>query len=319
MLAMGADLREAKRVCKEEGSLFTAWCESAECPVGYQTATRLMSVHAELGGKDITHYISSFAYGVISSVTMTRDEDIRQALIDHLKDSAESGEQITQKEINALKKALNDAQAKSKELEEQTFDARQALEKLKIERDKAKEREKEAREKKDQFAQDLIEADRQRKAIEADYRAKLQAKQQEIKDAEEVHREHLAEMRKQIANEERNRPRTDEEEAEHQARLKSLQEEANRAQVALNQATKDKAAMDRELNDLRKELALRDKVLNDWGTASIGFREVALRLTGSADGLKNIPLTDELYSQIKMIRDLAVAIVSRLDEVTHVG
>jgi chromosome segregation ATPase len=240
-------------------------------------------------------------------------------LIEHLKTSAENGEQVTQKEVTALKKALNDAQAKSKELEEQTFDARQALEKLKIERDKAKEREKEAREKRDQFAQDLIEADKQRKAMERELSAKLKDQQQALKDAEEVHREHLEEMRKRISDQERNRPRTDAEEAEHQSKLRALQEEAARAQTALNQAAKAKSDLERELNDLRKEVTLRDKVLNDWGTASIGFREVALRLTGSTDGLKRIPLTDELYTQIKTIRELASAIVAKLDEVTHVG
>ncbi len=116
---MGADLREAKQVCKEEGTLFTAWCESAECPVGYKTAQRLMTVSEQIGIKKDMQVLSSMAFGVISAVTQTRDEDIRQALIEHLKDSAENGEAVTQKEITALKKALNDAQAKAKELEEQ--------------------------------------------------------------------------------------------------------------------------------------------------------------------------------------------------------
>ena len=54
MLAMGADLQQAKKVCKEDGKTFTAWCESAECPVGFRTAQRLMSVSEKLKGKTPT-------------------------------------------------------------------------------------------------------------------------------------------------------------------------------------------------------------------------------------------------------------------------
>lgn len=319
MLAMGADLRDAKRICKEDGTLFTAWCESVECPVSYITANRLMSVHSALGNENNMHVISSMAFGVISAVTQTRDEDIRQALLEHLKDSADNGEKVTQKEITAIKKALTEAQAKAAELEDEAFNARQSLEQVKIERDKAKAREKEAREKKEQFAQDLIEADKQRKAIERDLSAKLKDQQQALKDAEEVHREHLDEMRRQIVEQERNRPRTDAEEQARQAKLNELNVEMHKAQTAINQATKEKSDLEKALMDLRKESALRDRVLNDWGTASIGFREVALRLSASADALKKIPITDELYTQIKMIRELSVSLVAALDGVTHVG
>ena len=85
MLAMGADLREAKQVCKEEGTLFTAWCESAECPVGVLTAQRLMSIHDRLGNENTSDGVFQNGLAVLSEVTMTRDEDIRQALIEHLK------------------------------------------------------------------------------------------------------------------------------------------------------------------------------------------------------------------------------------------
>ena len=98
---MGADLREAKRVCREDGTLFTAWCESAECPVGYQTATRLMSIHSELGGKNIDVGIFQNGYNILASVTMTRDEDIRAALLEHIEKEAEDGNKVTQKEITA--------------------------------------------------------------------------------------------------------------------------------------------------------------------------------------------------------------------------
>ena len=319
MLAMGADLRAAKKVCKEDGTLFTAWCESAECPVSYITANRLMSVHSSLGNENNMHVISSMAFGVLSAVTQTREEDIRAALLEHIEKEAEDGNKVTQKEITALKKALKEAQAKATELEEQSFDARAELEKLKIEKKKLAEREEEARHKKDEYSHKLLEADKQRKAMEREYRAKLEDQQQALKDAEEVHRDHLKEMRAKVAEEERNRPRTDAEESAHQAKLKELQDAANQAQLALNQTAKEKARLESELVDMRKEVALRDRVLNDWGTASIAFREVALKLAGSTKALRNLSMTDELYSQVKMIREMATDIITALDEVTHVG
>lgn len=70
---------QPKRVCKEDGTLFTAWCESSECPVGYKTAQQLISVHAELGGKKEVNLLFKNGLDVLGRVTQTREEDIRQA------------------------------------------------------------------------------------------------------------------------------------------------------------------------------------------------------------------------------------------------
>ena len=86
---MGADLRDAKRVCREDGTLFTAWCESAECPVGYSTAKRLMSVQEQLSiKKSPGDYFEVAGIKVLAEITMTRDEDIRQALLEHIESEA---------------------------------------------------------------------------------------------------------------------------------------------------------------------------------------------------------------------------------------
>ena len=81
---MGADLQDAKRVCKEDGKLFEDWCGSEECPVGYKTAQQLMSVNRELGSKKEVNLLFNHSFEVLSRVTQTRDEDIRQALLEHI-------------------------------------------------------------------------------------------------------------------------------------------------------------------------------------------------------------------------------------------
>ena len=72
---MGADLQEAKRVCKEDGKLFEDWCGSEECPVGRMTAFKLMAVHSELGGKSTPSVLFEHGFNVLAAVTQTRDED----------------------------------------------------------------------------------------------------------------------------------------------------------------------------------------------------------------------------------------------------
>ncbi len=316
MLAMGADLREAKRVCREDGTLFTAWCESSECPVGYKTAQRLVTVHEQIGHKkDPGSFFENTGFKVLAAITQTREEDIRQALLEHIESEAEEGRKVTQKEITALKKALKDAQSQAANLENQAFDAKSALEAEKRKREQAEKLAKEAENKKEQYIRDLMNADRERKRLQE----RIMGQEQALKDAEEVHREHLEEMRVRIADEESKRPRTDAEKAEQERVLKELRDEQARINTEINLAKKERIKVREELNDTRKELALRDKVLNDWGMAAIGYREVALRLTGSAEALKQIPLTDELYNQIKLIRELTVEITHSLDEVTHVG
>ncbi len=84
MLAMGADLQEAKQVCKENGKLFEDWCGSDECPVSAFTARRLMAINSELGSKKLGSQLFNHSFEVLAHVTQTRDEDIRQALLEHI-------------------------------------------------------------------------------------------------------------------------------------------------------------------------------------------------------------------------------------------
>lgn len=318
MLAMGADLREAKRVCREDGKLFTAWCESAECPVGYSTAQRLMSVHAELGDKKGNSSLFENGFGVLSAITRTREEDIRQALLEHIEKEAEDGNKVTQKEITALKKALKEAQTQAEALQDQAFDAKQALERIKADLDTAKAREKEALNKKEQYVKDLLAADRAKKDLEKQYREQLQNKQAQLRDAEFAYREQLEEMRQKIIDEERSRPRTDAEESSRQERLKWLQDEMSRTQQAMHDATKEKAKLEAELLDMRKEVALRDQVLSDFAKAAIAFRETAVRMVGAGEALAKIPITDALYDQIAMVRSLALEIAKSMEDATRV-
>lgn len=91
MLAMGADLQEAKQVCKERGDIFDNWLNSDECPIGRMTAFNLMSVYSELGGRSTSSVLFEHGFNVLASVTQTRDEDIRQALLEHIEQEAEDG------------------------------------------------------------------------------------------------------------------------------------------------------------------------------------------------------------------------------------
>lgn len=149
-----------------------------------------------------------------------------------------------------------------------------------------------------------------------DLEASLQDQQQALADAEEIHREHLIEMRQRIAEEERNRPRTDAEIAEQQSKLKALQDDAARAQTALNQAKQEEAALEKERIAQRQAFALQDRIINDFGNAAITYRETALRLTGTADALKKIPMSDALFHQVKLIRSLSAGIMQAMDDAT---
>lgn len=319
MLAMGADLRDAKRVCREDGTLFTAWCESAECPVGYSTAKRLMSVQEQLSiKKSPGDYFEVAGIKVLAEVTMTRDEDIRAALLEHIEKEAEDGNKVTQKDITALKKALKEAQTQAEVLQDQAFDAKQSLEKIKTDLDAAKASEKEAISKKEQYVKDLIAADRAKKDAEAQYHKRVKLLQEQLNDAADAYKEQLNEMRQRIIEEERNRPHTDAEEAAQQKRLQQLRDEMSRTQQSINETAKEKDKLAAELLDLRKEVALRDQVLSDFAKAAIAFRETAVRMIGAGEAMAKIPITDALYDQIAMVRNLALEIAKSMESATHV-
>lgn len=173
--------------------------------------------------------------------------------------------------------------------------------------------EKEAKREAEGWRQQWKEMCDAKRAVEA----ALKEEQDKLRDAEEVHHEHLTEMRQRIAEEERNRPRTDAELAEHHAKLQALQDEAARAQAALNQATKERTRLDTEIQEQHQARALAERVLSDWASAAIQYRQVALKLAGAGELLKQIPISAELYQQIATIRELTEHVARALD-VAHV-
>lgn len=318
MLAMGADLREAKRVCKEDGTLFTAWCESGECPVSYKTAQQLIAVHAELGDKKEHAILSNLGFRVLATVTQTREEDLRAALLEHIEKEADNGRAVTQKEITALKRGLKEAQAKIADLQEAEFDAKKELAQLAADLETAKRREREANEIKERRTTELMEAEKKQRKSVADFQAKLKAKQDELRDAQLVYREQLEEMRAKIIKEERNRPRTDAEVEAQKALLSELRQAEATAKAALTQAERDKERINEELLRMNRDAALLERVLSDFRKASVNFREVAMLMCGAAEALRSIPMTDVLYEQIQLIKQLAADVVTSMNAATHV-
>lgn len=228
---------------------------------------------------------------------------------------ASGEEQPSSAKVN---QSVDDLLAKLKAAETRANDAETNLGEAKKERDLAWEREQKADAKWRQYREDLLEASKREKAIRDEMNAKLKAKQQELKDADEVHRESLAEMREQIAAEERKRPRTDAEQAEHERKLKDLKDAAASIQTQINQAAKEREKLQGELNDTRKELAFRDEVLSDFSKAASRFRETCLLMSGAASALKQTPVTDELYQQLEMIREMAQSVIDETRTITSV-
>jgi DNA repair exonuclease SbcCD ATPase subunit len=224
-----------------------------------------------------------------------------------------------QPSASAVSQSVEELLAKIAETEARANQAEMALDEAKQDRDSAWEREKKADAKARERYDELIKASAEKKALKDEFERKLQAQQQAVKDAESVHREHLDEMRVRIAEEERNRPRTDEEVAKHRAEIKKLKDEEATIQIAINESTKERQKLEAELLDARKAIALRDKVLSDFGQAAIRFRDDCIRMTGVAEALRSIPITDELYSQIETVRALAREVLQAMEDATSVS
>jgi hypothetical protein len=63
--AMGADLDEALRICKD-ADIFTNWCKSTACPVTAHTATRLMEAHKTvLKDDDFKNFFGELIFATI--------------------------------------------------------------------------------------------------------------------------------------------------------------------------------------------------------------------------------------------------------------
>ena len=312
---MGADLMEAKRVCRDEGKLFEDWCGSSECPVGYHTATRLMSVARRLGSENSGAAIFEHSFQVLSEVTRTTDEDQREALLEHLETNAAEGKKITQKEVEALKKALNEAKKKAEALGEEDFNLKARLASLAKGIAAAKEAEAEAKAKKDEYVKMLFDADKKRKELEQ----QLKSKKQEIEDAQEVAADQLVELEKRIRTEERGRPQTPEEVVQWETRIKELQDAHWNAQAGINTLVKEREALAAKLADERAAVLLRDEVLSKFQQAARQFRQDSLAIVGATMALRQIPMTEGLYQQIEIMRDLAGRVLTALQEVTDVN
>lgn len=297
MLAMGADLQEAKKVCKEDGRLFEDWCRSEECPVGHDTATRLMTVYRELGDKDRRAAVFTQGFRVLAEVTQTRDEDIRQALLEHIEQEAEGGKQVTQQEITALKKALTAEQERVKQLEGEVFDTKTLIKGYMAERDEAKEARDRAIVSRDKAIHELMEKDSLIKQKDSAIRAKME----ELQDAEAVYKEQLEDMRKRIIDEERNRPRTDAEVAEQQRKLEALRAEEQDIKNSRAGLAREVRDLKSERDDLAKQQRLWTKIVNDFYASAIKFHAETAMIIGASQALKDIPISDELYNQVQTI------------------
>lgn len=308
MLAMGADLQEAKRVCKEDGKLFEDWCGSSECPISWATAKRLMAITAELGNKKDHSDLFRQSFMVLAHATQTRDEDIRQALLEHIEQEAEDGKKITQQEITALKKALVAEQNRVKDLEGEVFDAKSLISGYKAERDEAEDAKMAAVKSRDKVIKELMDKDAEIKR----QKAMIDDHLQEMRDAEEVYREQLIEMREQIAEEERNRPMTDAEVSEKEKRLKALEEQERECNRSLKVLEKDIRDKQDELDKVARDSQLWRKVVTDFYAAAVKFHQEAVLLMGSAQALRDIPITDELHGQIQTVISEAEKVAKEL-------
>lgn len=297
MLAMGADLQEAKRVCKEDGKTFESWCNSDECPISLTTAKRLISVNLQLGEKKSPGVFFEHGFKVLAEITQTRDEDIRQALLEHIEQEAEDGNKITQQEITALKKALAAEQARVKNLEDEVFDAKSLISGYKSERDEAEEAKMAAVKSRDKVIKELMEKDAEIKR----QKARIDDHLQEMKDAEEVYQQQLIEMRDKIAQEERSRPLTDAEVAAKEKRLKALEKDERECNRSLKVLEKDIRDKQEELDKVAKDSQLWRKVVTDFYASAVKFHQEAVLLMGSAQALRDIPITDELHGQIQTV------------------
>lgn len=311
MLAMGADLIEAKRVCKEDGKTFESWCDSSECPVGYKTAQQLISVSQELGDKKERALLFDNSFAVLARVTQTRDEDLRAALLEHIEQEAESGAQVTQKEITALKKALREAQEAAKASEEKVFDAQAAIQGYIAERKAADEEAKAAKDARDRVIKELMDKEAERRALEA----KIKGHKQELADAQAVYQEQLQDMRERIVKEEANRPRTDAEVAAKEQRLKELRAEEAEHQQRMQAKSFELRQLEEQLDAVRKDNHLWTKMVNDFGTAAVHFHKEASILMVSAAALRGRPVTDALYQQITTLIQEAESVATELRNV----
>jgi DNA repair exonuclease SbcCD ATPase subunit len=298
MLAMGADLQEAKKVCKGNGEAFKDWCSSSECPVGYETAKRLMAISLEYADKKVPGtFFENNGFKVIASLTQTRDEDIRTALSEYIEQRNEAGESVTQQEFNALRKALASEQERVKQLEGEVFDTKTLIKGYMAERDEAKEARDRAIVSRDKAIHELMEKDSLIKQKDSAIRAKME----ELQDAEAVYKEQLEDMRKRIIDEERNRPRTDAEVAEQQRKLEALRAEEQDIKNSRAGLAKEVRDLKSERDDLAKQQRLWTKIVNDFYASAIKFHAETAMIIGASQALKDIPISDELYNQVQTI------------------
>ena len=108
-------------------------------------------------------------------------------------------------------------------------------------------------------------------------------------------------MREKIAQEERSRPLTDAEVAAKEKRLKALEEDERECNRSLKVLEKDIRDKQEELDKVSKDSQLWRKVVTDFYSSAVKFHQEAVFLMGSAQALRDIPITDELHGQIQTV------------------
>jgi len=303
MLAMGADLIEAKKVCKEDGKLFSAWCESDECPVGYKTAQSLMSVNKELGCRKEVNLLFNNSLDVLSRVTQTREEDIKQALLEHIEAEADKGEKVTQKEINLLKKTLKESKVKIESLEDESFDAQLTLKQIVSDRDKLKERNKK-----------LLENANAEYEKRQELEAEIKDKEEELNNLDDAFEEDMKEREIEIKAALAEQPLTFAQVEEKKQQLKDIDDKRSEIQVDINKKNK-------ELKELQEEfsgLEIRDRALNEFNKGALNYRETILLLMSGCNELKNTPMDNHTHEEISSIIQLTEKALEALKDVISV-
>ena len=310
MLAMGADLIEAKSICKEDGSLFSAWCESEQCPVGFNTAQRLMSVQRELGGKNSDVAVFHSSFNVLATISQTRESDIKQALLEHIEKEADEGKKTTQKEINLLKKSLKESKAIIEAKEDIIFDADVELQKILKDLKDSKQQAADAEHKRKKLMDNANEEYKKRKELEK----QIAGLKEEIDGLDEEFEADLKVREQEIKEDLAKQPLTYAQVEDKKAQLKAIEKKRSDLQVKIN-------VKEQELIDVTKnfnESKLREKALNEFNKGALNYRETILLLISGCDEMKNVPITQEMHESLSNLIQLTNKALETLNEVISI-
>lgn len=319
LIRAGQRLIAVKESLKGKDEGFMAWCDT-RLPIGYRRAYEYMQVAREFGNMNPDSFFSKKGPGhqALAKLSAIKDEEVKALVYEKTKERIESGEKVTRVEFLETAKALEQAKQAA---EGKVLDLQAALDGYIAERQAAdeeariaKEEAKAARAARDKVIHELMDKEAERRKLEA----RIKGHQQAMADAEAVYREQLEEMRARIVAEERARPRTDAELAEQQKKLQALREEETRLAQGLARQRLEHEHAKEALRDTRVAVQLRDAVLSDFSKAAQQFRQTCLLLGGAADALRQIPMTEELYAQVEMVRKLSLEVADNLKDALSV-